>query len=145
MKGTARPGTGSVERPMTTKAAGYSKSLGKEQKDFGMKTRMFFAQKQNTSKEGIIKEFEKNIQKLSDESILLKCRGNFRAAKEKALTATKKMQDFKSTNPDYFNAEMEFGLHLNLALIYEGLKMVEDALQIYLDLSFKEKIIIPQE
>jgi hypothetical protein len=48
MKGTARPGTGSVERPMTTKAAGYSKSLGKEQKDFGMKTRMFFAKKENT-------------------------------------------------------------------------------------------------
>ena len=31
MKGIARPGTGSVERPLTTKVAGYSKSLGKEQ------------------------------------------------------------------------------------------------------------------
>ena len=143
MKGTARPGTGSVERPMTTKAAGYSKSLGKEQKDFGMKTRMFFAKKQNTSKEALIKEFEKNIQKLSDESIILKCKGNFRAAKEKALTATKKMNDFKSTNPDYFNAEMEFGLHLNLALIYEGLKMFEDALQIYLDIVQRENYYSP--
>ena len=143
MKGTARPGTGSVERPMTTKAAGYSKSLGKEQKDFGMKTRMFFAKKQNTSKEALIKEFEKNIQKLSDESIILKCRGNYRAAKEKALTATKKMNDFKSTNPDYFNAEMEFGLHLNLALIYEGLKMFEDALQIYLDIVQRENYYSP--
>ena len=34
-----------------------------------MKIRMFLAKKENTSKEGIIKEFEKNIQKLSDESI----------------------------------------------------------------------------
>ena len=143
MKGTARPGTGSVERPMTTKAAGYSKSLGKEQKDFGMKTRMFFAKKQNTSKESIIKEFEKNIQKLSDESIILKCKGNFRAAKEKALTAYKKMTDFKQQNQDYFNAEMEFGLQLNIALIYEGLKMFEDALQIYLDIVQKENYYSP--
>ena len=143
MKGTARPGTGSVERPMTTKAAGYSKSLGKEQKDFGMKTRMFFAKKQNTTKEAVIKEFEKNIQKLSDESILLKCKGNFRAAKEKALSATKKMSDFKTANTDYFNAEMEFGLNLNLALIYEGLKMYEDALQIYTDIVQRENYYSP--
>ena len=143
MKGTARPGTGSVERPMTTKAAGYSKSLGKEQKDFGMKTRMFFAKKQNTTKEAVIKEFEKNIQKLSDESILLKCKGNFRAAKEKALSATKKMGDFKTANTDYFNAEMEFGLNLNLALIYEGLKMYEDALQIYTDIVQRENYYSP--
>ena len=143
MKGTARPGTGSVERPMTTKAAGYSKSLGKEQKDFGMKTRMFFAKKENTSKEAIIKEFEKNIQKLSDESILLKCRGNFRAAKEKALSAYKKMNDFKLQNVDYFNAEMEFGLQLNIALIYEGLKMYEDARQMYLEIVQKENYYTP--
>ena len=143
MKGTARPGTGSVERPMTTKAAGYSKSLGKEQKDFGMKTRMFFAKKENTSKEAIIKEFEKNIQKLSDESILLKCRGNFRGAKEKALSAYKKMNDFKLQNVDYFNAEMEFGLQLNIALIYEGLKMYEDARQMYLEIVQKENYYTP--
>ena len=43
MKPTARPPTGSaIERPMTTKAAGYSKSLGKDPKDFGNKTKMFF-------------------------------------------------------------------------------------------------------
>ena len=143
MKGTARPGTGSVERPMTTKAAGYSKSLGKEQKDFGMKTRMFFAKKENTSKEAIIKEFEKNIQKLSDESILLKCRGNYRAAKEKALSAYKKMNDFKLQNVDYFNAEMEFGLQLNIALIYEGLKMYEDARQMYSEIVQKENYYTP--
>ena len=143
MKGTARPGTGSVVRPMTTKAAGYSKSLGKEQKDFGMKTRMFFAKKQNTTKESIIKEFEKNIQKLSDESIILKSKGNYRAAKEKASLASKKMSDFKLQNSDYFNAEMEFGLQLNLALIYEGLKMFEDALQVYLDIVQKENYYSP--
>jgi hypothetical protein len=39
----------------------------KEQKYFWMKTLMFFAKKQNTSKKGIIKELEKNIRKLSDE------------------------------------------------------------------------------
>ena len=143
MKGTARPGTGSVERPMTTKAAGYSKSLGKEQKDFGTKTRMFFAKKDNTTKEGQIKEFEKNIQKLSDESILLKCRGNFRAAKEKALSAYKKINDFKSQNVDYFNAEMEFGIQLNIALIYEGLKMYEEAKQMYLEIVQKENYYTP--
>ena len=70
MKGTARPPTGSaIERPMTTKAAGYSKTLGKDPKDFGRGTKMFFHKKEPTSKEGIIKEFEKNVQKLSDESI----------------------------------------------------------------------------
>ena len=143
MKGTARPGTGSVERPMTTKAAGYSKSLGKENKNFGMKTRMFFAKKENTSKEAIIKEFEKNIQKLSDEAILLKCKGNFRAAKEKALSAEKKLNDFKLQNVDYFNAEMEFGLQLNIALIYEGLKMYEDARQKYLEIVQKENYYSP--
>ena len=143
MKGTARPGTGSVERPMTTKAAGYSKSLGKEQKDFGMKTRMFFAKKQNTSKEAAIKEFEKNIQKLSDESILLKCRGNYKAAKDKALSAYDKLTDFKNQNLDYFNAEMEFGLQLNIALIYEALKMYDDARTMYLDIVQKENYYTP--
>ena len=38
---------------------------------------------------------------------------------------------------------MEFGLHLNLSLIYEGLKMFEDALQIYLDLVQKENYYSP--
>ena len=31
---------------------------------------------------------------------LFKCRGNFRAAKEKALSAYKKMMDFKDKNRD---------------------------------------------
>ena len=143
MKGTARPGTGSVERPMTTKAAGYSKSLGKEQKDFGMKTRMFFAKKQNTSKEAQIKEFEKNIQKLSDESIIMKCRGNFLGAKEKALNAYDKLNEFKLQNLDYFNAEMEFGLQLNIALIYENLRMYDDARAMYLEIVQKENYYTP--
>ena len=124
MKPTARPPTGSaIERPMTTKAAGYSKSLGKDPKDFGNKTKMFFHKKAPTSKEAIIKEFEKNIQKLSDDSILLKCKGNFVQAKEKCLNAYDKLQDFKSKNIDYFNAEMEVGIQLNLGIKYEGLKM----------------------
>ena len=65
MKPTARPQTGSnIERPMTTKAAGYSKSLGKDTKDFGTKTKMFFHKKPATTKEQIIRELEKNLQKL---------------------------------------------------------------------------------
>jgi len=72
---------------------------------------MFFVKKENTSKEAVIKKFEKNIQKLSDESSLLKCRRNFKAAKEKALNAYKKMNDFKLQNVDYFNAEMEFDIY----------------------------------
>ena len=143
MKPTARPGTGSIERPMTTKAAGYSKNIGKEQKDFGMKTRMFFAKKAATTKESQIKEFEKTIQKLSDESILLKCRGNYVQAKEKALIAYDKLNEFKNKNIDYFNAEMEFGIQLNLALIYEGLKMWEDARQIYTEIVQKENYYTP--
>ena len=45
-----------------------------------------------------------------------KCRGNFRAAKEKALSSYKKMMDFKEKNRDYFNTEMELGLQLNKLL-----------------------------
>ena len=144
MKPTARPPTGSaIERPMTTKAAGYSKSLGKDPKDFGNKTKMFFHKKSPTSKEAIIKEFEKNIQKLSDDSILLKCKGNFVQAKEKCLNAYDKLQDFKSKNIDYFNAEMEFGIQLNLGLIYEGLKMFDDAKQMYMEILQKENYYTP--
>ena len=144
MKGTARPPTGSaIERPMTTKAAGYSKSLGKDPKDFGRGTKMFFHRKEPTSKEGIIKEFEKNIQKLSDESIILKCKGNYVQAKEKCLSAYDKLKDFKEKNNEYFNAEMEFGIQLNLALIFEGLKMFEDAKQMYLEIVQKENYYTP--
>ena len=38
---------------------------------------------------------------------------------------------------------MEFGLHLNLSLIYEGLKTFEDALQIYLDIIQRENYYSP--
>ena len=104
---------------------------------------MFFHKKQVTSKEQVIKELEKNLQKMADESILLKCRGNFLSAKDKCTAALDKLQDFKSKNIDYFNPELEFCLELNLALIYEGLKMYDDARQIYTDISQKEKYYPP--
>ena len=53
------------------------------------------------------------------------------------------MNDFKLQNVDYFNAEMEFGLQLNIALIYEGLKMYEDARQMYLEIVQKENYYTP--
>ena len=53
------------------------------------------------------------------------------------------MNDFKLQNVDYFNAEMEFGLQLNIALIYEGLKMYEDARQKYLEIVQKENYYSP--
>ena len=134
MKPTARPQTGSnIERPMTTKAAGYSKSLGKDTKDFGSKTKMFFHKKEPTTKEQVIKEMEKNVQKLCDESILFKCKGNFMVAKDRCLNGIETMQEFKSKSIDYFNSELEFCLQLNLALIYEGLKTYDDAINVYTD------------
>ena len=42
---------------------------------------------------------------------------------------------------DYFNPKLEFRLEPNLALIYEGLKMYDDARQIYTDI--KEKYYPP--
>lgn len=144
MKPTARPQTGSnIERPMTTKAAGYSKSLGKDTKDFGTKTKMFFHKKPATTKEQIIRELEKNLQKLCDESILLKCKGNYLSAKDKCLNAIEKLQDFKSKNIDYFNAEMEFCLQLNLALIYEGLETYDEAKNIYQEIIQRENYYTP--
>ena len=143
-KVSARPQTGNnIERPMTTKAAGYSKALGKEQKDFGSKTKMFFHKPTATSKEQIIKELEKNIQKLCDESILLKCEENYVAAKDKCLTAYEKLNDYKMKNMDYANAELEFCIQLNLGLIYEGLKMYDDARQVYTDIIQKENYYPP--
>ena len=44
---------------------------------------------------------------------------------------------------DYFNAEMEFGLQLNIALIYEGLKMYDDARQVYTEIVQKENYYPP--
>jgi tetratricopeptide (TPR) repeat protein len=39
--------------------------------------------------------------------------------------------DFKSRNIDYFNSELEFGIKLNLGLVYESLKDYESAKQYY--------------
>ena len=144
MKPTARPQTGSnIERPMTTKAAGYSKSLGKDTKDFGSKTKMFFHKKPAITKEQMIKEMEKTVQKLCDESILLKCKGSFLTAKDKCLSAIEKLQEFKSKCIDYFNSELEFCLQLNLALSYEGLKTYDEAIAVYQEIIKKENYYAP--
>jgi intraflagellar transport protein 88 len=71
---------------------------------------------------------------LYDESIKLKCKGELQQAKEKCLLSYEKLMDFKSKNNDYLNMELEFGIKLNLALIYERLNLIEEAKQIYTEI-----------
>ncbi len=66
-----------------------------------------------------------------DESIRLKSKGELQLSKEKCLLSYEKLIDFKSKNNDYFNIELEFGIKLNLALIYERLNLIDEAKQIY--------------
>lgn len=136
----SRMGTsvGQSDRPMTSnKAAGYSKTLGKSQK--GPARNIFFATKKEAmTKEQIIREMEKGIQKLFDESILLKCRGDFHSAKDKALSAIEKFNDFKKNNSDYFNTELEFGLKLNLGLVYQAMNNLDEALSMYQEIVMQE-------
>lgn len=141
----SRMGTslGQSERPMTSnKAMGYSKNLAKGQK--GMpNSGLFIPKKENPSKEQIIKELEKSISKLLDESIMLKCKGDYHQAKDKCLGAMEKLIDFRRKNPEYFNSELEFGIKLNLGLIYEYMNNLEEAKATYMDMLKNESHYIP--
>jgi intraflagellar transport protein 88 len=99
-----------------------------------VKTKILFTKRTPTTKEQIVKEVERSIQKLYDESILLKCKGDLHQAKEKCIFALDKLVEFKSKNVDYFNTELEFGLKLNLGLIYESLKLWDEATQTYAEI-----------
>lgn len=133
-----------MERPMTSnKGAGYSKMLGKDPKELEARNKILFAKKEPSTKEQIIKELEKQIQKLYDESILLKYKGDLQTAKDKCLLAYEKMAEFKAKNVDYFNTELEFGIKLNLGLIYESLKLWEDAKQMYTEIVTQDNYYTP--
>jgi len=123
-------------RPMTSnKAAGFSKNLGKDPREVEAKSKILFTKREPTTKEQIIKELEKSILKLYDESIILnKAKGDLYKAKEKALLAYEKLMDFKSKNTEYFNTELEFGIKLNLGIVYEALKLYDEAKQIYTEI-----------
>jgi intraflagellar transport protein 88 len=99
-----------------------------------VKTKMLFSKRAPTTKEQIIKEVEKSIQLLYDDSILSKHKGELTSAKEKCLLALEKLTDMKKKNVEYFNTELEFGIRLNLALIYEALGLWDEAKQTYLDI-----------
>jgi intraflagellar transport protein 88 len=136
MIGTAKrlpTGSDPSIRPMTSnKAAGFSKNLGKDPREVEAKSKTPFTKREPATKEQIVKEMEKSIQKLYDESIILnKGKGDIYTAKEKAISAYEKLMDFKAKNSDYFNTELEFGIKLNLGIIYEGLKQYDEAKQIY--------------
>jgi intraflagellar transport protein 88 len=107
------------------------------------RSRVIFTKKEPSTKEQIIREVEKNIQKLYDESIILKHKGSIQIAKEKCLLAYEKLMEFKSKNTDYFNTELEFGIKLNLALIYEGLKLNDEAKQIYNEILQQDSYYTP--
>lgn len=140
----SRMGTsvGQSERPMTSnKAAGYSKTLGKNAKT--PPGNLFFQKKENLSKEQIIKDLEKTISKLLDESVVLKCKGDFYQAKDKCLVAMDKLQEFRKKNPEYFNSELEFGIKLNLGLIYQYMNNLDEAKAIYSEILKNESHYIP--
>ena len=65
-----------------------------------MKSKLLFAKRDPSTREQIIKELEKSIQKLYDESIILKSRGNYYSAKDKASIAFEKFIEFKSKNSE---------------------------------------------
>jgi intraflagellar transport protein 88 len=141
-----RPGTrlGTASgRPTTSKAkTGYNKNIGKDP-IIDNRKRIIFQKKEPTTKEQIIKELEKQIQKLFDESILLKYKGDLHQAKDKCTLAYDKMLEFKSKNVDYFNTELEFGIKLNLGLIYEELKLWEEAKQMYTEIVSQDNYYTP--
>jgi len=94
---------------------------------------MLFTKTQPTSKEAILKETERGIQKIYDESIILRPK-DIHLAKEKCTMAYEKFYDCKSKNHDYINIELEFGIKLNLALINQQMNSLEDAKNIYQDI-----------
>lgn len=99
-----------------------------------MKNKLFFAKNKVVTKEQIIKQKEREILSLYDESILLKCKGQLEAAKDKCRQANRKLQAFKQNNVEYSNVELDFGIKLNLALICQGLNHIEEAVHIYKDI-----------
>lgn len=108
-----------------------------------MRAKILFSKREPTTKEQIIKEAEKVFQKLYDESIILKCKGDFHTAKDKCTSAYEKFVEFKRKNTDYFNTELEFGIKLNLGLIYEGLKQIDEAKSIYQEIVSQDNYYTP--
>lgn len=53
------------------------------------------------------------------------------------------MIEFKSKNRDYFNTELEFGIRLNLGLIYECLKQWDEAKQMYTEIVQQDDYYTP--
>lgn len=137
----SRMGTslGQSERPMSSKKAlGYSKTIGKSSGTKNIGLNQFFQKKENLSKEQIIKEFEKTVTKLIDESIVLKFKKDYHNAKDKCLHALEKLNDFKRKNQEYFNSELDFTIRLNLGLIYEYMNNYEEAKSVYMEILKKE-------
>jgi tetratricopeptide (TPR) repeat protein len=95
------------------------------------KYKAIFAKKEPTTREQITKVQERNIQLLYDQSILDRFKGNLQEAREKAFSAYEKLFELKNRNIEYFNTELEFGIKLNLALIFEDLKDYDSAKQYY--------------
>ena len=62
---------------------------------------------------------------------MLRDKSELHAAIDKCIKAFENLIDFKSKNFDNLNTEMEFGIRLNLALIYETIKQFEEAKQMY--------------
>jgi len=102
-----------------------------------------FVPNKPTTKEQIIKELEKNIQKVWDESIILKNKKEFQNAKEKGTMAIEIFHEYKSKNQDYINIDLEFGLKLNLALINHQMDALEDAKVLYQDILKLENYYSP--
>jgi intraflagellar transport protein 88 len=51
--------------------------------------------------------------------------------------------EFKSKNNDYFNTELEFGIKLNLAIVYEHLKLYDESKQIYQEILQQDNYFTP--
>ena len=58
---------------------------------------------------------------------MLRYKSELHALKDKCIKAFEKLIDFKSKNFDNLNTELEFGIRVNFALIYETLKQLEEA------------------
>jgi intraflagellar transport protein 88 len=141
----SRMGTslGQSERPTTSnKAVGYSKNMGQK----GPKTtslNMLFTKKE-PSREQIIKDLERLTSKLLDESIISKCKNDLYDAKDKCLKAMERINEFKRKHdPQYFNSELEFGIKLNLGLVYQQMKNYDEAKIVFNEILKNESNFIP--
>lgn len=118
---------GQSDRPMTSQKGMNYKSDSKQKKS----NNPFPTNTEPPTKEQLIKELERSIIKLLDESIIQKCKKDYRGAKDKCLNAMEKLTNFRRKNPEYFNSELEFGIKLNLGLIYEYMENLEEAKNVY--------------